>query len=317
MMDTRKSAPGKQTPPISDGVVRFNRTQPATNVVFTTLMVVLGLCAVIPLVLVAIISISSEGSIGRLGYSFLPDELDFNAYIYLYNQHVLVLNGLKSSLIVTVIGTLLGLVLNATMGYVLSRRSYRLHGLMTTLIFIPMIFTGGMVSTYLVVSQFLGLRDSYFSLLLPIAVSSFYIIILRTFFTTTVPDSLIESARLDGASQLRTFVQIVLPISLPAIATIGLFLSFAYWNDWFQAMLYIDSVAKYPLQYLLVRIDRQITFLASNPTAISAGFEVAMKLPEESTRMAMVILIVLPIACSYPFFQRYFISGLTVGAVKG
>ena len=149
------------------------------------------------------------------------------------------------------------------------------------------------------------------------AVSSFNIVILRTFFQTTIPDSLIESAKLDGANQLRIFTTIVLPISLPAIATIGLFLTFAYWNDWYNALLYIDNNTLVPIQALLNRIQGDIAFMNQNVSLLGASAaEILAKLPSESVRMAIVVLVVFPIACSYPFFQKYFISGLTIGAVK-
>jgi putative aldouronate transport system permease protein len=219
---------------------------------------------------------------------------------------------------VTVAGTGIGLLLNATMGYVLSRPGFRLRRFYTMLIFIPMLFGGGMVASYMINTQMLMLRNTYWALLLPVAVSSFYIIILRTFFQTTVPDSLIESAKIDGALQTRIFFQIVLPISLPALATIGLFLSFRYWNEWFCAMLYIqsDHTQMYPLQYVLISLQRNFEFLTRNAQYMGADASVS-RLPAEAMRMALVIVVVLPIACSYPFFQKYFISGLTIGAVKG
>lgn len=180
-----------------------------------------------------------------------------------------------------------------------------------------MLFSGGMISFYIVVANMLGLKDNILALMLPMAVSSFYIIILRTFFTTTVPDALVESAKIDGASQLRIFTTIVLPISLPAIATVGLFLTFSYWNDWYNALLFIDNAKLVPLQAMLNRIEQDIQFLNQNVGLIGASAaDVIAKLPTESVKMAIVMLVVLPIACSYPFFQKYFISGLTVGAVK-
>jgi len=155
-------------------------------------------------------------------------------------------------------------------------------------------------------------------IILPIAVSSFYIIVLRTFFQTTIPDSLVESAQIDGASQLTIYSKIVMPISLPALATIGLFLTFGYWNSWFPAMLYIQSSHQhmYPLQYVLMSIEKSIQFLTDNAQFLITQ-EALRSIPQESIRMALVVIVVLPIACSYPFFQKYFISGLTIGAVKG
>lgn len=230
----------------------------------------------------------------------------------------MILRALGISLFVTIVGTVLGVMLTTLMGYVLSRPNYKLNGFLTMVVFIPMVFNGGLVSTYFVVSQLLGLKNSVWALILPLAVSSFNVIICRTFFKTTVPESLIESAKMDGASQLTIFSRIVLPISLPVLATIGLFLTFAYWNDWYQSMLYIDESKLLSLQALLNNIMANIQALAANAATLGvSSAEMIANMPKEAARMAIVVIIVLPIACAYPFFQKYFISGLTVGAVKG
>jgi putative aldouronate transport system permease protein len=203
------------------------------------------------------------------------------------------------------------------MGYVLSRPQYRLKKFMTWMVFIPMIFNGGMVSSYYINVSQLHMKDSVWALILPLAVSSFNVLICKTFFRTTIPDALVESAKIDGAAQLRIFFSIVLPISLPVLATIGLFLCFGYWNDWFQSMLYIDNQDMYSLQALLNKIMNQADYLSKNAATIGiSAAEMSAKMPKESARMAIAVLIVIPIACAYPFFQRYFTSGLTIGAVK-
>lgn len=219
---------------------------------------------------------------------------------------------------VTVLGTAIGVMLTAVMGYVLSRTEHKLNNFLTILIFIPMVFGGGMAATYVVNSQILHLADTMWVLILPLAVSSFNIVISRTFFRTTIPDSIIESARIDGASQWTIFFKIVIPISKPVLATIGLFLAFGYWNDWFQAKLYISRDELRSLQSMLNQIQSSMDYLTKNPTALlgdSAALRNAM--PAESARMAIAFIVAVPIACIYPFFQKYFISGLTVGAVKG
>jgi putative aldouronate transport system permease protein len=204
------------------------------------------------------------------------------------------------------------------MGYVLSRREYRLQKFFTWFVFIPMIFNGGLVSSYFIIAQFLHLKDTIGVLIVPLAVSSFHVIICKTFFRSTIPDSLIESAKMDGASQLTIFFRIVFPLSLPVLATIGLFLSFAYWNDWFTAMLYIDNPNLFTLQAYLNRLLGDLNFLAQNAALLGVSqAQLLATMPKEAARMAIVVVAVLPIACAYPFFQRYFVSGLTVGAVKG
>ena len=295
----------------------LNRVSTPINLLFSLVFIVLALICVVPVLFVLIISLSSNESIQIFGYRFFPAEWSLGAYEYLWVLRDLVGRAFLVSVGVTVVGTLIGLYLNSTMGYVLSRRSYRFRKFMTWLIFIPMLFNGGLVARYLVNTRLLMLGNTYWALILPISVTSFYVIILRTFFQQSIPDSVIESAKIDGASQHLIYFRIILPISLPALATIGLFLSFAYWNDWFSALLYIQSTHQhmYPLQYVLVSIDRSLQFLTQNAQFMSG--EDTSRLPAESARMAIVMVVVLPIALSYPFFQRYFVSGLTVGSVKG
>ena len=303
------------------GMKRFNSIRRSTDIAYSILFILLALLCVIPVIFVIIISFSSEASIGKVGYSFVPAEWSTEAYQYVWhlrNTHGIptVVMAFLTSIGITLVGTVLGLTLISTMGYVLSRPNFRLRKIYTYLIFIPMIFNGGLLSTYVINTQILGLKNTYWALILPLCCSSFYVIIMRTFFQTTVPDEIIESGKIDGASQLRIFVQLVLPISLPALATIALFLTFAYWNDWYQASLYIESNQHdlFPLQYVLVNIEKNIQYLANNDMAMSAN---SNTLPSETMRMAIVVISVVPIMFSYPFFQKYFISGLTIGAVKG
>ncbi len=310
----QKSLKQKKVP---EGVSRFNRIQPVTNFFFSVLFIFLAIVCLTPVVFVIIISFTSEASIATHGYSFMPNKWAVDAYEYIWKMKDLVGRAALNSVIVTALGTLLGLCLTTTLGYSLSRKSFKMRGFYTVFIFIPMLFHGGLLSTYVVNTQLLGLKNTYLALILPLSCSSFYIIILRTFFTSTVPDEIIESGKIDGASQFRIFYQLVLPIALPAIATIGLFLTFAYWNDWYQAMLYIETSerALYPLQYVLVNIEKDITYLTNNEGIM--GADSSAVLPSETMRMAIVVVIVVPIMFSYPFFQKYFISGLTIGAVKG
>lgn len=300
-----------------DGLGRFNQLKPVTNVAFSTLFIVLALITFIPVLFVFIISISSEASIAQQGYSFFPKELSLGSYEYLWQSKDYIGRAFINSIGITICGTCLGLVLTSTLGYTLSRPNYYLKGLYTLMILVPMFFSGGLLASYMVNTQIYGMKNTYFALILPGACSTFYVVIMRTFFQTTIPDSIIESGKLDGASQLRIFVQLVLPLALPVIATIGLFFTFNYWNAWYGAMLYLDSNHRelYPLQYVLISIENNISFMARNEEYFTE--EALAKLPTETMRMAIVMVVVLPIACSYPFFQRYFVGGLTIGAVKG
>lgn len=297
--------------------IRYMRVKPLTNVLFSMVFIILALICFLPALLVLIVSFSAESSVMTRGYSFWPSAWSVESYVYLSRQAGYIGRAFFNSIGVTVVGTCIGLVLCSTMGYALSRPNYRLRKFFTWYIFIPMLFSGGLVASYMINAQVLGLKNTYWALILPICCSSFYIIIMRTFFQTSVPDAIIESAKIDGARQMRIFVQIVLPISLPAVATIGLFYTFAYWNDWLMAKYYLNSNMQdlFPLQYVLISLENSIEFLSRNSQFMAPGEVV--NIPSETVRMAMVMIAVVPIACSYPFFQKYFISGLTIGAVKG
>lgn len=297
--------------------MRINRIGSGTNVAFNSVFTLAALMSIVPVIFVFMISVSSEASIRQVGYSFFPAEFSGTAYEFLWNERATILNAFFISVLVTLVGTLIGLALTTTMGYVLSRPSFRLKTFFTWVVFIPMIFNGGMVASYVVVANILNLRDTVWSLILPLAVTSFNVIVCKTFFRATIPDSVVESAKIDGASQLRIFLEIVLPISKPVLATIGLFLTFGYWNDWFQSSLYISNSKLVSLQALLNNMMKMISYIAKNPTAGFSLQQYRNAMPTESVRMAIAIVIVIPIACAYPFFQKYFISGLTVGAVKG
>jgi putative aldouronate transport system permease protein len=296
---------------------KLNRIGKPANFLFNIVFIIAALVCILPVVFVFMISITSEASLARNGYQLIPKEFSMESYLFLWREHVTILRALGMSILVTISGTMVGIILTTTMGYVLSRTSYRLNNLLTWVVFIPMIFNGGMISSYVVNTNLLGLKDSIWALILPLAVSSFNVIICKTFFRTTIPDSLIESAKIDGATQLNIFARIVIPISKPVIATIGLFLCFGYWNDWFQSSLYISNSHMYTLQALLNSIQKNIQYLAKNPAAGLTLQQYKNLMPQEGARMAIAIVIVLPIACAYPFFQKYFITGLTVGAIKG
>lgn len=297
----------------------FMQVSKPVNFILSVLFIALALCCFVPFVFVVIISFTDQTAIFKNGYQFFPEKWTLEVYKTLFENGAALFNAVFVSIFVTVAGTVIGVLLNALMGYVLSRKRYVFRKAYTMLVFIPMLFNGGLTASYLVNTQLLQMRNSIWALILPLAVNSFYIIVFRTFFTSTVPEELIESAKMDGASQLRTFFRIVIPISLPAMATIGLFLSFGYWNDWQNALLYATGNQKiWPMQFMLMRIEKDVMFLANNPYLSDVTMaQMRQNLPEDGIRMALVVLTVTPIALVYPFFQKYFISGLTVGAVKG
>ncbi len=293
-----------------------NQIKKSTNLVFNIIFLLLAIMCVCPLVFVFSISVSSEEALRTFGYRLIPEEFSNAAYMFLWNERGMILRATFMSIAVTVIGTVIAVILNTTMGYVISRRSYKLKQLYTWLVFIPMVFNGGMLANYVVVNNILKLSNTIWALILPLACSAFSVTICKTFFRTTVPDSIVESAKIDGAGQLRIWAQIVLPISKPVMATIGMFAAFGYWNVWFQASLYIQDANLQTLQSLLNMIQRKIEYIANNPYGGLSLQQYKASMPTESVRMAIAMVIIVPIACVYPFFQKYFISGLTIGSVK-
>mgnify|MGYP000779932380 FL=1 len=302
-----------------DTLSRLNRIKPGTNFLFNLMFLIVALACFLPIIFIFMISITDNNIIRTEGYKVFVTARTFSgeAYKYLWSQRQTILHALWVSVYVTAIGTVLGVLLTSLMGYVLSRTEHKLNSFLTILVFIPMVFGGGMTASYVINSQLLHLSDTMWILILPLAVSSFNVTIARTFFRTTVPDGIIESAKIDGASQWTVFFKIILPISKPVLATIGLFLAFGYWNDWFQAQLYISDSSLHSLQAMLNAMQNNLEYLTKNPSASASISDLKKNMPQESVRMAIAFVVAVPIACIYPFFQKYFISGLTVGAVKG
>lgn len=293
-------------------VRQFGKT---SDLVFSIIIGLLALTSIIPFVFVIIISLTSETSLTIHGYTFFPRELSFDGYKYLWEFRAPLITALKNTLFITVIGTLLNTTVSSTYAYAISRPNFKYRRFFTLFILSSMLFSSGLVPGYIVVTQLLGLKDSLWALIIPAAFSPFNVIIMRTFFRKTISDSIIESARIDGAGEFLIFRKIVVPLAIPGIATISLFSALGFWNDWFGALLYLNDKNKYPLQYLLMQIQSNLEYISKN--AGQAGLDAQMSLPKEATRMAMVVISTLPIALSYPFFQKHFVSGLTIGGVKG
>ncbi|HBA0764754.1 sugar ABC transporter permease [Enterococcus faecium] len=284
---------------------------------FTILLILFTLSCIFPFIFVIVISLTDEKALQLNGYELLPAQWSTDAYQYLIQDGGQLLRSLGVTIMITVIGTLITVFMTGTYAYVLSRASFPYRKFFTFYLFFTMLFAGGMVPSYLVMTKMLGLKNTIWALILPLAFSPYNVIILRTFFKKSIPESIIESAKMDGCSEFRVFFQIVLPLAIPGVATIGLFSSLGYWNDWFNALLYIDTNKLIPLQYLLMKIQNSMEFLANNNDITLAQQQaIQNSLPQESTRMAMVVVATLPIAIVYPFFQKYFVQGLTIGGVK-
>ena len=222
------------------------------------------------------------------------------------------------TIFITIVGTLIGLLMMSMFAFSLSRKDFRLRKFLSIFLMIPMIFQGGQLASYVIFTSNYHLRDSLLLLILPLSVTTMNVIILRTYIQTSVPDELMDSARIDGAGEYRTFFQITFPLMKPAMAAVGFMMATTYWNDWQNALLYIDSDSKKPLQLLLINIQKSIeTLLNARNIPSSALAAMQGSIPQYSATMATVITVIGPIMIVYPFFQKYFVKGLTVGSVKG
>jgi len=283
--------------------------------------IILGLfclLCVVPFIFVAIISFTSENSIREIGFSFMPVEWSLKAYRYVIDMGDQLWRSYFNSFFITIVGTAISVLICILYSYALFRKDFKYRKFFTFFCFFTMMFGGGLAPTYMVCKNMLGLSDNYAALIVPLLVNPFNIIIMRTFFQSSVPVELIEAAAIDGSGEYNTLFKIIVPIAKPGIATVALLNALGYWNEWFTAMLYVRDPKFIPLQYLLMQMQNSVDFLVRNSSVIGVEAAKIMKdLPKESLRMALVVLIVLPIACAYPFFQRYIISGLTIGSVKG
>ena len=303
---------------IKAGSFTLNRFSTGTQAVFHIILAIFSLMCIIPFIFVIIIAFSSEESIRQAGYSFTPLSWSTQAFTYTFQLGDALWRSYFNSFLITIVGTVLSVSLTVLYAYPLFRRDYRFRGFFNFLSFFTMIFGGGLIPTYIVCKNLLGMSNNYAALIVPMLVSPFNIIIMRTFFQTSVPFDLIEAATIDGSGEYTTLVRIILPIVKPGIATVALLTALGYWNEWFLCLLYITKRELYPLQYLLMEMQRNAEFLARHSSMIGAsGASAIASLPSQTMRMAVVVFIVLPIACAYPFFQRYVVAGLTIGSVKG
>lgn len=291
-------------------------TQKKTHPLILIFLTLFSLACLIPFWLVFMISLADENWVTAHGYSFWPGKFSLVAYEYLIQDSETILRAYGVTFLVTIIGVIVSLFVTSALAYSLSRREFPLRGALSFYILITMLFSGGLLPWYLVYTRMLHVQDTLLALIIPGLIGGFNVIIMRTFFTNSIPPSLIDSSQIDGAGEFRTYFSIILPLSLPVLATIGLFTTVSYWNDWFTSLVFIQNEHLYSLQYLLTKTLMNASFLQS--IANKAYSSVAqITTPLESIRMAMAMIAIGPLVLVFPFLQKYFVKGLTVGAVKG
>ena len=299
-------------------VVRSNKIKLTSsrivfNIISYVFITLLAALCVLPFVMLISGSFSSEQAIRFNGYSILPQEFTTEAYGVIFKSPEKVLRAYGVTIFITAVGTILGLFLLTMTAYVISRQDFKYRNKISFFFYFTTLFNGGMISTYIFYIQYLHLKDNFLALILPGIMNVFYLLIMRS-FVNTVPTALIESAKIDGAGEFRIFVQIVLPLLKSGLATIGLFMALGYWNDWYNAMLYMNTETKFPLQYMLYNMLQKQQALAAIASQVGIKVE---NLPSNSLKLAMAVVATGPIILFYPFVQKYFVKGITIGSVKG
>ncbi|PHV71440.1 sugar ABC transporter permease [Sporanaerobium hydrogeniformans] len=282
------------------------------NAIWNVIFFITAIMCVYPLLLVFAVSFTDETQISMAGYTLFPQKLSLSAYAYIAKNMAAITRGYGVTIFVTIVGSAIGLLIMALYAYPLSREDFKYKAFFNFLAVVTMMFSGGLVPTYMVYVRILHLKDSLFSLILLYLFSAYYVMIIRTFYKQNVSTSLIEAAQIDGAGEFKIFFQIVLPLAKPALATVLMFSMLMYWNDWYGPLLYITKKELYNLQYLMYQIQAKI----ANLSLIANSPESVKDIPSEAARMAMAIVAIGPIILCYPFFQRYFEKGITLGGVK-
>ena len=283
------------------------------SVIGYLIITLMALICLIPFIMLISGSLTAEQTIRFYGYSLFPRDVTFEAYRLIFKYPIKIIRAYGVSIFITIAGTGIGLFLTTMVAYVISRKDFKYRNVLSFYFYFTTLFNGGMVCTYIFYIQYLHLKDSMLALILPGLLNVFYLLIMRSFIAD-IPSALIESAKIDGAGDFTIFIKIILPLLKSGLATIGLFIALGYWNDWYNAMLYITSEEKYPLQYMLYDLLMKTQALAQ--IASKAGIQVE-NLPSSSLKLAMAVVATGPIILLYPFVQKYFVKGITIGAVKG
>lgn len=293
--------------------MKMNKDLTLFNILGYTLVSLAAIASILPLILLISGSFTAEADISRFGYSLLPSHVSTAAYDLIFKYPADILRAYGVSILITVVGSGLGLIVTTMAAYVLNRPEFRYRNGFTFYFYFVTLFNGGLVSTYIFVIRYLHLKNSFLALILPLLVNVFYLLIMRSFMKS-IPESIIESAKIEGAGEFFIFHKLVLPLAKPALATIGLFLALDYWNDWSNAMLYITDYRKFPLQYMLYSMLSSTEAMSRISTASSVPLS---QMPSQSLKLAMAVVATGPIILAYPAVQKYFVKGITVGAVKG
>lgn len=282
------------------------------------LMILLSAACLIPFLLLGISSITDEAALMQNGYSFFPEAISFKAYTYLFTSSATILHAYLITIFVTASGTTINLLLTILLAYPLSRKDLPHRNIFAFIIFFTMLFNGGLVPTYIMWTQLFHIKNTIWALIVPqFMLNAFYVIMMRTYFSSNIPFEIIEAAKIDGAKEMRILFTVIMPMSKPILATVALMVGLMYWNDWTNGLYFLTNQKLFSIQNILNRMVQDAQFLSTNASAAGTAGDLVKNLPSISMKMAIAVVGALPVMVVYPFFQKYFVKGITVGAVKG
>lgn len=283
------------------------------------IMIIISLNAILPMVLLVMSSITDNDTLIRNGYNFFPEKFSFKAYSYIFKTGSAVVDAYGISILLTLTGTTLAIIITTLLGYALSKPDLPGRGLMTFYVFFTLLFNGGLVPTYMNYTKVFGIKDTFWGLLIPSLITNgFNILLMKSYFVSSIPPEILDAAYVDGANEVQVLSKVVVPLAKPIIATIGLFSGIAYWNDWQNGYIYLTRRTDlYSIQNLLNRMMQSIQYLSQNSANISNSEVGLASIPNVSVRMAIAVIGVLPVIIVYPFIQNSFVKGITIGGVKG
>ena len=294
----------------------MKKSEQRTRFIITLGFTIACVLILVPFIMIVSVSLSRESDISDFGYKILPMHTDLSAYKYLFKNPQSIINAYKVTFIFSTVSMFLSLLLMSMIAYPLTRKEMRGRGKISFYLYFTMLFSGGLVPTYILLTQYLHLNDTIWVYILPSLINPWYIFMIRTFFAG-IPEEIVESAVLDGASEYKILAVMILPLSKPVLATVALFIFLGKWNCWYEAMLYINDDKLVSLQYLLQRVMNNIKLLQDSSVSNMSNLLSAEEIPSETVRMATAVLVAGPALFVFPFFQKYFVKGLTVGSVKG
>ena len=295
---------------------KWGRDTLVFNLLGYSFITLFAIFCILPFELIVSASLTSEAYILKNGFSFIPGKFSLEAYKMVFKMPEAIIRAYGVTTVTTIVGTVVSLFFCAMSGYVLGRKEFPFTRFFSLYFYFTALFSGGLVPTYILMVRYLRLKDSILALIVPYLFGVFYIIIIRGFINRTIPDEIIASAKVDGANDLYIFIRIVLPLSKPILASMALFIALGYWNDFFNTMMYIQNPKLYSLQYFLHSLVARAEFLASLKQKVP-DLAALPDPPTESLKNAMTIVVTGPILLLYPYLQKYFVKGITIGAVKG